>query len=90
VSAVLDIRSSNANAWKQYSQIAPRPSLTPSESTQTTTPLPTLEEEIAAIYWAYNRLKEMGGRPSAKINPKPGLPNPSKSAIDKEYHVSNH
>ena len=90
MSAALDIRSCSANAWKQYSQIAPRPSPALSDCTRSTTPGPTLEEEIAAIYRTYNRLKKMGGRPSAPINPDPGPCDPSKSAIDKEYHISDH
>ncbi len=90
MSAGLDIRSDNANAWKQYSQIAPRPSPMPSECTETAAPPPTLEEEIAGIYRAYNRLKKMGGRPSVPISDDPGPCDPSKSAIDKKNHVIDH
>jgi hypothetical protein len=51
-----------------------------------------LEDQIADVYRDYNALIEMGGRPSATINPDPdpGPCDPSKSDIDKEYHVSDH
>jgi hypothetical protein len=48
-----------------------------------------LEEEIAAIYQAYKRLKDIGGRP-VPINDDPGLPDPSKSDIDKENYISDY
>jgi hypothetical protein len=67
-----------------------RPSSALSDCTVTTAPGYTLEEEIAAVYRAYKRLEKMGGRPSAEINPDPGPCDPSKSDIDKEYHVLDH
>ncbi|KAF2004351.1 hypothetical protein P154DRAFT_616917 [Amniculicola lignicola CBS 123094] len=38
----------------------------------------------------YNELKEMGSRPSREIDPNPGPCPPSKSYIDKGYHVRDH
>ena len=35
-------------------------------------------------------MKTRGGRPSREINPEPGPCPPSKSDIDKEYHVEDH
>jgi hypothetical protein len=41
-------------------------------------------------YEIYKKLKNISGRPSREINPDPGPYPPSKSDINKEYHVSNY
>ncbi|MCJ1245719.1 hypothetical protein MMC30_002923 [Trapelia coarctata] len=75
---------------KKLSQIPRRSSPSLSECSDTTAPPPTQEERIAFIYQAYDDLIELGGTPSAPINPDPGPCPPSKSEVDKEYHISDH
>jgi hypothetical protein len=49
-----------------------------------------LEQRIADICSTYQELINIGGRPSAPINHDPGVCDPSKSDVDKAYHVSDH
>ena len=85
-----DIDLHNAEADNQQSQIPRMPSPSLSENTESTAAGSTLEEQIGSIYQNHDKLKEMGGRPSASINPDPGVCPPSKSDIDKQYHTSDH
>ena len=51
------------------------------------------EQEEQYRTWAceeLGKLMEMGGRPTAPINPDPGPCNPSKSDIDKKHHTLDH
>lgn len=75
-----------------FSNIKPRSS--PSSSSTTSTFANTPEEIIEMMrteaYDNYERLKNHGGRPCCEINPDPGPCPPSKSDIDKEYHIMDH
>ena len=77
------------------SQVTSRP-LSPPDKVPTkswseaSTPATPWEDAIPTFYGWYNDLLQMGGRPSAPINPDPGPCGPSKSDVDKPYHVADH